>query len=132
MNQNNTELILVNNAITIEFFPFENVTPEIFQKSFNASVLSLILAVQALLPVIRKGGRIINIGSLAERKPGPLAMTLYGSSKAATQKLIKDLALEYGAKLGITINNVSPGPIVTGSLSSCCPLSRQMNDPNWI
>ena len=105
---------VVNNAVVTEFIPFEKISAETFQRCFNATVLSLILAVQAVLPSIRRGGRIINIGTLWAHKALPAALTLYASSKAAAEKVIQDIAFEYGAKLGITINNVCPGATETG------------------
>ena len=97
-----------------EFLPFEEISADAYRKCFDASVLSLILAVQAVLPVIRRGGRIINIGTIGAHKPLPASLTLYTSSKAAAEKVVQDLAVEYGAKLGITINNVCPGATNTG------------------
>jgi len=55
------------------------------------------------------GGAIVNISSAAAVKPGP-DFCAYNSSKAGLTGLTKTAALE-GAKYGIRVNAVLPGPI---------------------
>jgi len=58
----------VNNAALVDYIPFDNITNENFAQMFEANVRGPIKAVQAVLPVIRKGGRIINISSRGSKK----------------------------------------------------------------
>jgi 3-oxoacyl-[acyl-carrier protein] reductase len=104
----------VNNAAIVDFLPFDTITPDTFAKTFEANVLGPIGFIQAVLPVIRKGGRIVNVTSRAARIAMPGAFALYGGSKAALDILTKDVAMEYAGPKGITINSVMPGPINTG------------------
>lgn len=68
--------------------------------------------IQAVLPSMGQGGRIICIGSsLGGYVPGP-RVSLYAMSKAALVGLTKALARELGAR-GITVNLVNPGSIDT-------------------
>jgi 3-oxoacyl-[acyl-carrier protein] reductase len=111
--------ILVNNAAVVDFLPFETISPENFAKSFEANVLGPIGFIQAALPVIRKGGRIINLTSRAARVTMGGLFALYGASKAALDILTRNLAMEYAGSKGITFNSIMPGPISTGEIHSC-------------
>ena len=107
-------MLPVNNAAIVDYIPFTNITDDNFATIFEANVRGPIKIVQAVLPVIRKGGRIINISSRGARVPLPGMFALYASSKAALEIITKGLATEYAADKNITINNVSPGPVLTG------------------
>ena len=58
--------ILVNNAGVYELAPLEEVTAELFHKTFNLNVLGLLLTTkEAVKHMGPEGGSIINIGSVA-------------------------------------------------------------------
>ncbi|EXJ89648.1 hypothetical protein A1O3_02715 [Capronia epimyces CBS 606.96] len=79
---------------------------------FAANVFSALFMVQAAVPVMHRGGRVINIGSIASKLGiGPTA--LYGAAKAANDALTYSLAMELGRGHGVTINTVAPGPVPT-------------------
>ena len=59
----------------------------------------------------RDWGRILTIGSNQESKPY-LEMLIYAASKCAQTSLVRTLAAKV-AKMGITINNLAPGIIIT-------------------
>lgn len=59
-----------------------------------------------------RGGRIINIGTVAS-KLGHRGVATYGASKAAEDSMTEALAGELGRSHGITVNTVAPGPILT-------------------
>jgi 3-oxoacyl-[acyl-carrier protein] reductase len=59
-----------------------------------------------------KGGRIINIGSTNSDRMPFQGGSVYAMSKSAIVGLTKGLARDLGP-LGITVNNVQPGPIDT-------------------
>ena len=104
--------ILVNNAGIFEVGPIGEAEPETYDRQFDINVAAVFRVVQQAAPVIREGGRIINIGSsVAERQPFP-NMAVYGASKAAVAVLGKGWARDLGAK-GITVNTIHPGPVGT-------------------
>jgi glucose 1-dehydrogenase len=59
----------------------------------------------------KKPGRILNISSVHEDMVFP-GFATYCCSKGGLRMLMRDLAVELGP-LGITVNNVAPGAIVT-------------------
>lgn len=106
--------ILINNAgyMDTSGARFEDISLQTINETFNVNVRATFLFAQLLSSLINDGGRIINISScLAERVPGP-GLTLYSMSKSAITGLTKGLARDLGGR-GITVNQISPGPIDT-------------------
>ena len=67
-------------------------------KTFQVAVAGPILLIQAAYSHIPRGGRIINIGSVAS-KLGFVQMPIYASAKAAMDQLTFTLAREVGLDL---------------------------------
>lgn len=127
----------MNNAAWAKPGPTLSNTPEDIAKAFEIAVYGPIYLIQATVPHMPKGGRIINIGTVAS-KIGLDAMPLYSASKAAMDALTFAMAREVSGALGpppvdawsrlltclsqlgqdkgITINTVSPGPVITDAL----------------
>ncbi|MEH1894915.1 MAG: 3-oxoacyl-ACP reductase family protein [Nostoc sp.] len=104
--------ILVNNAGVLAIGPIDDFTLADFDRTFAINVRAVFVATQAAVKHMKKGGRIINIGSTnAERMPFP-GGGVYAMSKSALQGLVQGLSRDLGPR-GITINNVQPGPIAT-------------------
>src|SRR5713101_5031148 len=103
--------ILVNNAGVYELAPLEEVTAELFHKSFNLNVLGLLLTTEAVKHMGPEGGSIINIGSVASALRPPNS-TVYAASKAAVEAITGVLAKELGPRK-IRVNSISPGMIET-------------------
>jgi NAD(P)-dependent dehydrogenase (short-subunit alcohol dehydrogenase family) len=59
----------------------------------------------------RRWGRVLTIGSINQTRPEP-DLTIYASLKSAQHNLAINLAAAY-AEYGVTVNNLSPGLIVT-------------------
>ncbi|KAM0451967.1 hypothetical protein ACHAPV_009783 [Trichoderma viride] len=108
--------ILVNNAAIADYIPFDAINDDNFAKLFEANVRGPVKLIQAVLPVIRKGGRIVNITSRGARVPLSGMFTLYASTKGALDVITKGLATEYANDKNITVNNVMPGPVATDAL----------------
>jgi NAD(P)-dependent dehydrogenase (short-subunit alcohol dehydrogenase family) len=105
--------ILVNNAGVLRISPFPDATPEDWDRTLAVNARGLYFAMQAAARVMReqKGGRIINIASIA----GIEAKTLsppYAASKGAVITLTKAAARAM-AQYGVTVNAVAPGLIDT-------------------
>jgi NAD(P)-dependent dehydrogenase (short-subunit alcohol dehydrogenase family) len=100
--------ILVNNAGIYRGGPIEEMTLDDVDATLNVNVRAVILASQAALEHLPKGGRIISTGSnLATSVPGP-GMSLYSASKAALIGWTQGLARDLGPR-EITVNVVHPG-----------------------
>ena len=70
---------------------------------------------RALIPHMRDGGSIINIGSISGRVADP-SMALYNASKAFVHGLTRSIAVDHGPS--IRCNAICPGWIETGMLDA--------------
>jgi 3-oxoacyl-[acyl-carrier protein] reductase len=99
--------ILVNNAgITDYDATIEDATPEQFDRLFAINVKAPLFIAQRALPILRDGGRIINITSGVTWFAVP--QIVYSMTKGALNVFGRSLANTVGER-GITVNNVSPG-----------------------
>jgi 3-oxoacyl-[acyl-carrier protein] reductase len=104
--------VLVNNAGTAIPKTFEETTLEEMDRLLNINVRGVFIATQAALKHMKRGGRIIMIGScLGERVMTP-GLVPYSATKGAVKIFTQALSRELGSR-GITVNNVQPGPIDT-------------------
>ncbi|MDB5099715.1 MAG: Oxidoreductase [Cyanobacteria bacterium RYN_339] len=104
--------VLVNNAGTCIPEPVAETSLENFDRMFAINVRGLFVATQAALKHLKPGGRIINIGSCVGQNVGFGGMASYAATKGAVKMFTQGLARELGS-LGVTVNNVQPGPIDT-------------------
>lgn len=97
---------------------------------FNVHVKGVFFLVQALLPVIADGGRIVNLSSGLTRVSFP-GFSAYSSAKGAIETLTVYMAKELGSR-GITVNVVAPGAIETdflgGAVRDIPDLNTQFSD----
>ncbi|MBI1188660.1 MAG: SDR family oxidoreductase [Alphaproteobacteria bacterium] len=106
--------IYVANAGVISLAQSSDVTVEAYDQQFAVNTRGLFFSTQALLPVIRDGGSVVLIGSLASRKV--LANhAVYAGTKAAIAAFARSWALELKARR-IRVNVLSPGPVDTAIL----------------
>ncbi|WP_202918418.1 SDR family oxidoreductase [Streptomyces cavernae] len=104
--------VLVNNAGVGALGPLDSWKPEDVDRVLAVNVRAVFLTSQAAAARMRRGGRIVTIGTcMTQRVPGP-GGTLYATSKSALTGLTKALARELGDR-GITANIVHPGPVDT-------------------
>jgi NAD(P)-dependent dehydrogenase (short-subunit alcohol dehydrogenase family) len=108
--------ILVNNAGAIFGpSPVAQMADEAWRRTLEVNATGVFLVTKAVLPAMiqgQRGGRIVNMSSLAAIRPRPY-MAAYAASKAAVAALTQSLAQEV-AQFGITVNAVLPGDIDTG------------------
>jgi glucose 1-dehydrogenase len=106
--------ILVNNAGIEKATDFWDVTEKDYDEVLNINLKGAFFLTQAFVRRLRdtkRPGRIINISSVHEDMAFPRFST-YCASKGAMRMLARNLAVELGP-LGITINNIAPGAIMT-------------------
>ena len=104
--------ILVNNAGILRIGDVKDMSLEDIDALLDVNVRSPIVASKAALPHLKKGGRIISIGSyFAERVPYSV-LGVYSASKSALIAFTKGLSRELGPR-DITANLVQPGSIDT-------------------
>jgi len=108
--------ILVNNAGAELVKPLREITVDDFASIYDLNVRGPLLLTQAVLPRLRRPGRIINIGSVGARY-GFRDLSVYCSSKAALEGLTRCWAAELGAA-GHTVNAVNSGPVRTQLLEN--------------
>lgn len=102
---------LVNNAGHGEYAMLGQTTEAQFDGLFDVHVKGPFFLLQALLPLLADGGRILNIGTGLTRVSYP-GFSAYAAAKAASDMLTVYMARELGAR-GITANSVAPGAIET-------------------
>jgi NAD(P)-dependent dehydrogenase (short-subunit alcohol dehydrogenase family) len=86
------KLLIVNNAGIAPMTPSLEVTPEEISSVFRTNFQGPFLLVQAALPYIARGGRIINISTCLSRMG--LGSPVYCASKAAIDSLTYNWAGE--------------------------------------
>jgi NAD(P)-dependent dehydrogenase (short-subunit alcohol dehydrogenase family) len=105
--------ILVNNAGVEDFSPFTEVAEAVWDRLMAVNLKGVYYVTQAVLPdMLAAGwGRIVNISALGAQSGAP-NMVPYTASKGGVVAMTRSLAVELGSK-GVTVNNVSPGFILT-------------------
>jgi len=105
--------VLVNNAGITRDSRLINMKKEDWHAVINSNLNSVFNctkhAIQGMID--RKFGRIINISSVNGQR-GQFGQTNYSAAKAGMHGFTKSLSMEV-AKLGITVNTISPGYIAT-------------------
>jgi NAD(P)-dependent dehydrogenase (short-subunit alcohol dehydrogenase family) len=105
--------ILVNNAAAPPAGPMGATTRAEFDHLYRVNVRAPYFIVQRALPLLRDGGRIITISSVATRMANP-AQTSFAMTKGAVETMSMTLANELGTR-GITVNAVAPGATRTAA-----------------
>jgi len=104
--------ILVNNAAHVGMGMISDTNLEIFQQNFRVNMDAPYMGTRAaMIAMGDKGGSIINISSVNGDR-AMQGMSGYGASKAALTHFTRNAAME-GARQGIRVNAVTPGPIMT-------------------
>ena len=105
--------ILVNNAGTDEFGFFTDTDPGVWARVLQINLVGVMACTHACLPGMQEAGygRIVNVSSEAGRI-GSKGSAAYSAAKGGVLGFTKAMARE-GARFGITVNAICPGPIET-------------------
>ena len=109
--------ILVNNAG--EQHPqarLEDISEEQWEKTFRTNIFGMFQLTKAALPLMGKGGAIINTTSITAYKGNPQLID-YSSTKGAITSFTRSLSMNL-VNRGIRVNAVAPGPIWTPLIPS--------------
>ena len=89
-----------------------------FRRAFDLNVFSLFRLAQVAAPQMERagGGAILAISSMAGENRNA-RMASYGSSKAAVNHLVRNIAFDLGP-MGVRVNAIAPGATRTDALES--------------
>jgi len=104
--------VLVNNAGTAIPKTFEETTLEEMDRMIDINLRGTLAVTQAALKHMKRGGRIIMIGSCVGERVMTPGLVAYSATKGAVKMFTQGLSREVGSR-GITVNNIQPGPIDT-------------------
>lgn len=104
--------VLVVNAGLLRMGTIDAVSLEDLDLMLDVNVRGVYLAIQAAVPHLRDGARVITIGSNVAVRTGMAGTSVYQLTKSAVAGLVKGVALDLAPR-GITVNNIQPGPTRT-------------------
>jgi len=111
--------ILVNNAATInDPIHFHEMSDSAWTNLIDINIIGTFRMTRAVLNKMleKKGGSIINIGSISSERAIPkVHLTVYCATKAAINMFTKGIAVEYARK-NIRCNCINPGIINAGMI----------------
>jgi NAD(P)-dependent dehydrogenase (short-subunit alcohol dehydrogenase family) len=103
--------ILVANSGRVEPEELGKITEENFDRTFELNARATLFTVQKALPLIRNGGSVILVGSIAGYLGIP-GYSTYSATKAALRSYTRTWTREFNDR-GIRFNTLSPGPVDT-------------------
>ena len=106
--------VLVNNAGVMPLSPVAALRVEDWERMVDVNVKGVLYGIAAVLPAMleQEGGHIVNVGSVAGRRPFP-GGTVYAATKFAVRALSAGIQLELSAERGIRITDIQPGVVAT-------------------
>jgi NAD(P)-dependent dehydrogenase (short-subunit alcohol dehydrogenase family) len=105
--------VVVNNAGGSPYADAATMSPRLAERVVALNLLAPFYVAQAANAVMQQqpdGGTIVNIGSVAARRPAP-GTSAYNAAKAGLAVLTRSLALEWAPK--VRVNQVTPGLVQT-------------------
>lgn len=116
---------LVNNAGVGVHASFQETTEEQFDSLMKIHLKGPFFLTQKLLPLLKDGGRILNVSTGLARFSLP-GYAAYASMKGAIEVLTRYQAKELGPR-GITVNSIAPGAIETDFGGGAVRDNKQIN-----
>jgi 3-oxoacyl-[acyl-carrier protein] reductase len=103
---------LINNAGVWKGTPLGSSSANLVNEVVDTNLKGPFWVTQCALPLLKDGGRIINISSVAARTGVAGGRSLYSATKAAIDSLTRNWALELAPRK-ILVNAVAPGYVAT-------------------
>lgn len=104
--------ILVNNAGILIRGTVDQFGLDDFDRMIAVNVRAVFVGIQAALPHLGPGSRIITTGSVVADRSGFPGASVYSMTKGAVASMTRGLARDLGPR-GITVNAIQPGPTDT-------------------
>jgi 3-oxoacyl-[acyl-carrier protein] reductase len=112
--------ILINNAGILIRGTVDQYELADFDRMLAVNVRAVFVAIQAALPHLGAGSRIITTGSVVADRSGFPGASVYSMTKGAIASMTRGLARDLGPR-GITVNAIQPGPTDTVSTTTGIP-----------
>jgi len=106
--------VLINNAGIMPLSPIGKLRVAEWDRTIDVNVKGLLYCVAAFLPMMLQAGEghIVNVGSLAGRRPFP-GGTVYSASKSAVRAISAGLRAELSPSDNIRVTDIEPGLVAT-------------------
>jgi len=108
---------LVVSSGVVDNAKLADITRERWDRILAVNLTGAFLCLLEARPLLRDGGSVVLLGSLAGRTGGVLTGTAYAVSKGGIESLAKSAAQEFAPR-GITVNCVAPGIVDTPMLAA--------------
>ncbi len=105
---------LVNNAGVMPLSPLAAGLVDDWERMIDVNIKGVLFGIAAVLPHMleRRSGHVVNVGSVAGRRPFPGA-TVYSATKFAVRSISAGMHLELSASAGIRVTDIEPGVVRT-------------------
>jgi NADP-dependent 3-hydroxy acid dehydrogenase YdfG len=106
--------ILVNNAGIMPLSPVRELRVDEWDRMIDVNVRGVLYCIAAVLPTMleRRSGHIVNVGSVAGRRPFPSG-TVYSATKFAVRAISAGLRAELSPSDNIRVSDIEPGVVDT-------------------
>jgi NADP-dependent 3-hydroxy acid dehydrogenase YdfG len=126
--------VLVNNAGVMPLSPVRALRVEEWDRMLDVNVRGLLYCVAAVLPSMleQHSGHIVNVGSVAGRRPFP-GGTVYSATKFAVRAISAGLRTELSPSDGIRVTDIQPGVVDTELAHHIAdPAARESFAQRWV